>query len=509
VDILIVERLHRHLIGSKIPAIMQLRAAVAFLRDNTARVLLLSALLLVPCFWHKHLEAGDVPSHTYNAWLAHLIQQGQAPGLYFQPRWNNVLVDVTLQKLGEVTGFIVAERILVCLSVLIFFWGAFALISAANRRPPWFLVPAIAMVTYGWTFYSGFMNFYLSLGLGFFAVALIWRGRGGDWLAATLLSVLVLLAHPLGFLCLLGLATYFKLAELLRGWQRWLLFASAFLVVVGFHYYALRFRNVYWHTRDFYKMNGTDQLILFGARYEKLALAVLIVSAAAFLYGAIRDWKGGNFSWAWRAPLELWVVLIFTAIMIPEVLWFPQYVSPFALIISRLTMVTAVLGLCVLGAVKPRIWHLAALSVCAAVFFVWTYHDTGMLSDMEQQAENLTRSLPYGRRVLETINLSPGSRLWFVNHMVDRACIGHCFAYSNYEPPSLQFRVRVRHGSPVNTDSEDDSANMEGGYYVVRAEDLPLNQIYQCDEKNLAKLCMRELSAGEENGRIGYRLPPY
>jgi hypothetical protein len=66
----------------------------------------------------------------------------------------------------------------------------------------------------------------------------------------------------------------------------------------------------------------------------------------------------------------------------------------------------------------------------------------------------------------------------------------------------------VTHGSPVNTDSEDDSANMENGFYVVRKEDLPINQIYQCDEKNLAKLCIRELSAGEENGRIGYRPQP-
>jgi hypothetical protein len=487
---------------------MQIRRSVSFVRENTARVLLISALLLVPCFWHKRLEAGDVPSHTYNAWLAHLIQQGQAPGMYLEPRWNNVLVDVSLQKLGEVVGFIAAERILVVISVLIFFWGAFAFISAAHERPPWFLVPAIAMITYGWTSYSGFMNFYLSIGLAFFAVALIWRGRGIDWLAAAVLGLLALLAHPVGFLCLAGLAAYFKLADLLRGWLRWLLFASAFGVVVGFHYYALRLRSAYWHTRDFFVMNGADQLVLFGSRYEKLALAVLVVGVVCFVYGVIREWKNRDTRWAFRGPLEMWAVLIFTAIMIPEVLWFPQYASPFALIISRLTSVTAILGLCVLGSVKPRVWHLALLGICAAVFFVWTYQDTGMLNEMERQVEDLTKPLPYGRRVIETINLAPDSRLWFVNHIVDRACIGHCFAYSNYEPPSLQFRVRVAHGSPVNTDSEDDSANMEGGFYVVRKKDLPINQIYQCDDKNLAKLCMRELSAGEENGRIGYRPPP-
>jgi hypothetical protein len=484
---------------------MRIRQGAAFIREYAARVALISALLLVPCFWHKRLEAGDVPSHTYTAWLAHLVQQGQAPGLYLESRWNNVLVDVSLQKLGELAGFIVAERILVVISVLIFFWGAFAFIAAAAAHPPWFLVPAIAMVTYGWTFYSGFMNFYLSIGLGFFAVALIWRGRGADWLAAAVLALLVLFAHPLGFLCLVGLAAYFTLAGLLRGWLRWLLFASAFGVVAAFHYYALRFRNAYWHTRDFYVMNGADQLALFGSRYEKLALVVLVLGVACFLFGVIRDWKNRNGRWAFRGPLEIWLVLIFTAVMIPEVLWFPQYASPFALIISRLTSVTGIVALCIVASVKPRAWHFAVFGIPAAVFFLWTYQDTGMLNDMERQAEALTAPLPYGRRVIETINLAPDSRLWFVNHLVDRACIGHCFAYSNYEPPSLQFRIRVAHGSPVNTDSEDDSASMESGFYVVRKEDLPIDQIYQCDEKNLARLCIRELSAGEENGRIGYR----
>ena len=48
---------------------------------------------------------------------------------------------------------------------------------------------------------------------------------------------------------------------------------------------------------------------------------------------------------------------------------------------------------------------------------------------------------------------------------------------------------------------------MQSGYYTVRKEDLPLNEIYQCDEKNLAKLCIRDLSAGKQNGSVGYRPP--
>jgi hypothetical protein len=227
------------------------------------------------------------------------------------------------------------------------------------------------------------------------------------------------------------------------------------------------------------------------------------------VYGVVREWKTNENKWRFCEPLELWAVLLFTAAMIPEVMWFSADPMPFALAISRLTAVTAVMGLCVLASVRPRLWHLAGFAVCAGIFFFWTYQDTGILNDMERQTEKFVSTLPYGRRVSETILAPRDSRLWFVNHIVDRACIGKCFAYENYQPPAKQFRIRVKPGSPIVTDSTDDSFNMELGYYKVRPEDLPMNQIYQCSEKDLSKLCMRELSAGEENGSVGYRLPSW
>jgi hypothetical protein len=111
-------------------------------------------------------------------------------------------------------------------------------------------------------------------------------------------------------------------------------------------------------------------------------------------------------------------------------------------------------------------------------------------------------SLPYGRRVTSTVT-HPEWRLPLVDHSLDRACIAKCFAYGNYEPSTAQFRIRVHHGSPVVTDSVENHLEMQSGFYTVRKEDLPMNQIYQCDEKNLAKLCIRELSAGEQNGSVG------
>jgi hypothetical protein len=486
---------------------MLVRQTGVFLRANALVVILISVIVLLPCFWHRRIEAGDLASHTYNAWLAGLIKKQQAPGLYIQSSWNNILGDYALEKLGLLLGYIVAERIVVGISVLVFFWGAFALVSVANRRPPWSLVPALAMITYGWTFYSGFLNFYLSIGLAFFAVALFWRGQRADLLLGAVVATFALIAHPLGFLYLIGLSIYFRIGASLTGWRRWGLLGCAFLVVVGVSCYARHARTEEWHTTNFFMMNGADQLILFGKRYKTLAYLTALFCSFCFLHGVRRKETFGKVLSSSRSSLEMWTLFLFTAAAIPEVWWFPQYEMPFSFVISRTTTVTAVLGLSVLGSVTPRQWHLAGLTILAILFFAWTYGDTKALNIMEWQEESMIKALPYGRRVIETIDLPKSSHIASGQHILERACIGKCFEYSNYEPSSKAFRIRVTQGSPIVTDSAEDSMRMQGGSYIVRKEDLPMNQIYQCDSQNPLKLCIRELFAGEENGRLNVAVP--
>lgn len=59
------------------------------------------------------------------------------------------VTDLALEHLGNMLGLRAAERIVVAASVLIFFWGEFAFISAASLQAPWVLVPGVAMITYG------------------------------------------------------------------------------------------------------------------------------------------------------------------------------------------------------------------------------------------------------------------------------------------------------------------------------------------------------------------------
>jgi hypothetical protein len=466
----------------------------------------MSILVLLPCFWHQRIEAGDLGSHTYNSWLAQLIERGQAPGLYTVQQWNNVLADIATTRVARVLGFTAAEKIVVGISVLIFFWGAFAFIKVATRRAPWFLVPGIAMVAYGWTFQMGFLNYYLSVGLAFCATAIFWRGRKGDWVVGLALAGLAMSAHLMGFFWLAGTAVYIKLAgKMPRG--RWLLLIVALMTILGVHFYVPHtyrvFDPVSWHV---YRFLGFDQLVVYGRRYRVPALIALLLGLLIAILGTIRERNSGALWRTIQAPLELWGMTVFATAMLWDRIMIPRYATGFSYIPSRFSSITAILGLCVLGCVTPRKWHLVAFAACAVVFFAWMYQDTGRVNGMEEQAENLVGGLPYGTRVIQTIFMPPGSRV-AANHILDRACIGRCFSYGNYEPASRQFRIRAKPGNSIVAASSESSVAMQHGKYIVRPEDLPLAEIYQCDDGDLTKLCMRNLYPGEVNGRLGYHPP--
>jgi hypothetical protein len=473
-------------------------------------ILLISAAMIAPCVWHREIEAGDLPSHVYNAWLAQLIGKGQAPGLYIVRQWNNVLFDWSLLHAANLLGIAAAEKIVVAACVLIFFWGAFGLMAAVAGRAPWFLAPCIAMLAYGFSFSMGFLNYYLSLGLACISLAVLWRGRGWEKLLGAALAPVVLLAHLLGFLWLTGTLTYVSIWRRLTGWWKLILPGASVAGLCGvWWYFAYRVHfPVSWPDEPLYFFTGADQLVLYGERYEWLMWAALALGVSSVVIGAI---ERGSLAEKWkkfRLPVELYAITFLGTSVLPDNLHPAIYSGWIGFVVSRLTSVSAILGLCVLGLTKPRKWHLVGFGGCAAIFFLFLFQDTGFVNRLEANAQALVNGLPFGTRVVPTIFAPENSRIEFIEHVLDRACIEHCFNYANYEPSSGEFRIRVRPDSPVVTDSTDDSSDMEYGNYVVQGKDLPIMEIYQCDEKDLAKLCLRSLAAGEKNGRLGYRPPP-
>lgn len=473
-----------------------------FIVSHWRRVLGISAALLVPCFWHGHLVASDLGSHVYNAWLAQLIRHGQAPGLWLAPLHTNILFDLLLSGFGSLFGLHAAERIAVSLSILTFFWGAFAFVSAAARRAPWFLAPLIALVVFGYTFHMGFFNFYLSLGLSFFGLAILWRGRGGERWTVLILVPFILLAHPIGLLWFVAAGAYIIIADKIPARLHALLFVAAVAGLVAAHFYLTRRYITEAAVHPLYIFNGADQLLLFGARYYIPAIAILVFGVVALASGLFRL-RGVPFLRLAAIPAQLYLLALLAVPLLPRGITFGSNTAPIALLTERLTSVSAVLGICLLAALPARKWHLAATLAIAAVFFFFVYQDTGKADRMETQAEGLIGTLPPNQRVLASIKTFSGSRI-LIQHMIDRACIGHCFSYGNYEPGSNVFRVRATPGNPYVLSDYGDDVATEDGDYEVQPDDLPVYQIYECSPDG-TKLCIESLEAGQENDRDGVR----
>ncbi len=477
-----------------------LSPAFRFLRVHWLKILAISALVLVPCFWHRRIVSADLGSHLYNAWLVQLIERGQIHGLWIAHQWTNVLFDFLLGGLGSLFSLAAAGKIAVSISVLIFFWGMFALACAAARRPPWFLLPILAVITYGWTFQMGFFNFYLSLGLAFFGVAIFWRGRGWERLLPLALAPLIFLGHPLSLLWLVGAAAYVGIAEIIPWRYQILLFALAAGVLFAIHEFFWHHYVVEASPFSFYATNGADQLVLFGERYHLVERALLAFAIIALAVDAIRRRKHAFWRWS-GATLQLYLLALLAAPLLPRGVHFPNTVAAIALLTDRHTSVTAALGCCILAAMRPSKWHLVGSLAIAAVFFGFLYQDTAVINKMEAQAEQLVRTLPPNQRVLATILPLPGSRIP-IQHIIDRACIGYCFSYGNYEPGSGMFRVRALPGNPYVLDDYGLAVEMEEGDYTIQPEDLPAYQVYQCSASG-TDLCIRPLEEGEDNDRLG------
>jgi hypothetical protein len=481
------------------------------MRDNWPRFVLVSALIVLPCFWHRHLEAGDLASHVYNAWLAQLIQRGQAPGLYIVRQWNNVLFDFTLIGLAKYLGLRAAERIAASAAVLIFFWGAFALVSSVARRAVWNLIPVIAIFAYGWTFEEGLMNYYISIGLAFFGLALLRSGLGWGKSVIVILAGLIWLANPLGLVFLISAAAYILLVQSVQPRYQGMLFAGSALIVVALHFYmdatvpqnlsnGVRY-GIVWSVEPGLLLDGHDQLGLYGPKY--LLPSYLL---QCFIWGSMiidvdsrqripRYWS------TYLLPSQLYGLVLLAAALLPTDIRMPQYAAPLEFLTERLTSVSAILACCLLATVKPRKWHFGVSALIACLFFCFLYQDTATISHLEDQVESIVHALPRNQRVITSISWpGPASRV-VRHHIVDRACIGWCFSYGNYEPSTGQFRIRALAGNPVVIADSTSIGGLTANKYVVQKRDLPLYEIYRCDS-TMTSLCVHELAAGEYNGSI-------
>jgi len=455
--------------------------------------ILSSIAVLMPCYWQARIQAGDLSSHIYNSWLAQLTEAGKLPGLVVVNQATNILFDRLLSGLFGALGPDLAQRIAVSFAVLIFVWGAFAFVSAASGRRAWSLLPCLAMLAYGWVFHMGFFDFYLGMGLSFWGLALAWDMQPKRMAAALAVFVLAFLAHALA--CAWGLAfVAFLWAGKRMGENKRLQVTG---VALGALIAAVLIVSNAWRTRrfpgQFQLITGADQLRVYDGKYDILFAALLVVWAL-MLVEVIRQRGGRQIRLGW--PLQFCVLSAAGVFLLPDVISIPGYRHNLVYIAERMSLGAAVCLCALLASAKPRALPQWAMAAVAVVFFGFLFHDESALNAFEGNIRQMVIHLPAGQRVVSGAE-DPSLRVNAMAHMIDRACIGHCYSYANYEPSTWQFRVRAVAPNPYVASDYADSFALQTGRYIVKPGDLPLYEV-TLDEQGSQIIVI--LQAGAPNG---------
>ncbi len=450
----------------------------------------ISLLLLLPIYWHPRIQAGDLGSHTYNAWLAQLVQQGNAPGLELHPQRTNILFDLALAWLFPRVGPDWAERLLLSAAVLLFFWGAVAFVFRISEDRPWFLLPLLAMLTYGWTYHMGLFNFYISCGFVLIALAIAWNGP----IPGLLLLGPAWIAHPLPVLWGAGVFFYKRIAIALPEPARRLLFPSAIAAVVLIRLLLEWKAKTTWVSLQLLSMTAIDQFWVFGIKYYVLALC----TGALWGFLLLRL----TYLYRWRQllsllPLQLALITSLAIVVVPTAIEGIGYRLPLSFVAERMTLLLGVLICALLANAKPLPWQRALAAGLAAIYFVFLYADTGVLGRLESRMDALVRGLPPGSRIVSTF-YDPGSRVFVLAHTLDRVCTGRCFSYGNYEPSSTQFRLRATRPNGIVLHDANDLRDLTLGNYIVKDRDQPLFQIATCGPRLQTDLCVKTLRTGQK-----------
>ena len=462
---------------------------LAALRRSRWLYVLVSLLLLAPCYWQPRVQAGDLSSHIYNAWLAQLIESGHIQGLEIVGQTTNILFDLMLSGLFKLVGAEAAQRISVSLSVLIFIWGAFAFARVVSGRKPWQILPCIAMLAYGWVFHMGFFNFYLSLGLCFWALALLWTPSSRRVAAAIPILILAYLAHALPVAWVVGLVSYLLVAGRLSPKARVYVIAGSLAAMVLVHAVIAGTMVMNWSARQITLTTGLDQVWVFDAKYYVVLIALLLVWARLFLNLIhLSDARQVVSSMAF----QFCVISAAAVFILPTMVLFPGFHHALVYIAERMSLGVGICVCALLACARPRRFEQGAMMAIALLFFGFLYRDERALNSFEDRMQDTVAALPPGQRVISAID-APELRVNALTHVIDRVCIGRCYSYANYEASTAQFRIRAEKENPYVASTYQDSWLLQVGAYVVKDRDLPL---YQVDLDAGGRMVVKSLRAG-------------
>lgn len=459
-------------------------------------ILALSAMMLIPCIWQDHIQAGDLSSHLYNAWLAGQIDSGAVKGLTIVPLSTNVLTDWFFERLIYSNGPAAAERIVSAAAVLIFFWGAFYAVEVTTGRRPWLFSPLLAMLSYGLVFHFGFVNFYVSAGLSLWILGLCWNFSWKRALAAAPLAILAWLAHALPVVWVVSVLAYSYAVRRIPVQWRIAAPVGGIALLAAVQSFIMSRYPYRWSLDQTLSlsgiggMTGVEQFWLYDSKYLILGGAVLLVLMVLFLE---RMDQGDMLT---DPIFQIWSLHVVALVLMPSEIQLPQYRHVLAYVPQRISLLAGIFFIMMVGRARYGRGITRLTAFIATAFFTCLYLDGLAFNRAENEVAGLVAKLPPGQRVVAALSDS-GAHLNAVAHVADRACIGHCFSYGNDEPATGQFRIHVTGPNRVIASDMKVIQEIEEGQHIVTSAEEPLYSVCPF-EQNRDHFYLRLIHAGEQ-----------
>jgi hypothetical protein len=294
----------------------------------------------------------------------------------------------------------------------------------------------------------------------------------GERLPALLLLPLAISGHALPVVWGVGVVIFLAVA---KAFPR-IAFAGALAIVCAVSFIIHAQPYSFWTILQIENTAGFDQLDVFEPKYVAMVLAMLVLWGILFWR---QTQQRGSRAMLFNPTTQLLALLSLSMAIIPLSMKVPGKLVLLGYIPNRLSVTVALLALGLAGQVPAPRWAMPAFSICLLCFWTLLYRDTG---DYNRLEERLAAALEHGARgqrvVLAARPISRRTNLEVnvMTHMIDRACLGRCYSYANYEPSTEVFRLRATGPNPFVTASYEESISMQAGKYVVTEADLPLLQ---------------------------------
>lgn len=428
--------------------------------------------------------AGDLHTHVYNAWLSVLVARGDVTGLWLESAWTNSVVSRVIAALIEVLPPGVVERVIQFTLAEGFLWSSFRWCRVLSGRDCWEWLPALAMLSIGWTYQTGLVNWFASAGLSLWAFAIALSSRRTRWMAFPVL-VIAAAGNPLPPL---WAVTSFALTLANRrsptfGRQVLVLLVSA--VVIAGAATVCAGRGSYPLMQVLTLLVGADQLWVYDEWYAVFSGALLAIWGAAAIQ-VFRDpaARGG--------PALL--VAAYSAVFmvaVPDVILFPGYNVPAFYLARRGTVLAGVAVTAALARARPTAPRSAALVCAAAGWMALLVIDWSTMTRLQRDMNRAVAHLPPGSRLVSSTGDLFDPALY-------SACSGRCFVWNNYQPASGAFSLRASEKNSFVIGRFQEYMALETGTYRVPELPFPMWEVAPCAEPAPARnICVRLLAQGD------------